>query len=308
MGKGGSESMYGDAGEIDVKSVSVGGGTPKQALVAVVLFVAGLLLGVLLGGSGVESPSANAPSPTPVATAGGLQTADLNTWGRPKVTDIERENRAMESFDDAVVQMLAGMTLEQKVGQTTQFNIDETFNSFGNNLPTDDGQPGFADQPQFTDAPWDLMDEDLVRKHSLCSLRSYKHTLDLQMPEHMQLHLIARARHADSGIHESPALCWQLAELPILWRHYPFRHKWSAALRFDTGRVAAHAAQNSGYHHRRRRPACASQTCPTQSYFRQHASRRALIQCARCRWCSGSTVFTVPFMSKVSPDLPHWQF
>eukprot|EP01043_Picozoa_sp_COSAG02_P120560 COSAG02_NODE_57333_length_281_cov_0.571429_1_plen_40_part_10 len=40
MGKGGSESMYGDAGADDVKSVTVAGGTPKQALAAVALFVA----------------------------------------------------------------------------------------------------------------------------------------------------------------------------------------------------------------------------------------------------------------------------
>ena len=263
MGKGGSESMYGDAGEIDVKSVSVGGGTPKQALVAVGLFIAGLLLGVLLAGSDGASPSsANAPSLTPMATAGGLQTADdLNTWGRPKVTDVERENRAMESFDEEVVQMLAGMTLEQKVGQTTQFNIDETFNSFGNNLPTDNRQPGFADQPQFTDAPWDMMDEDLVRRHSLTRYvpTDRNSTAGHAVAEHMRFLLIACVWHADSGIHEGPALCWQLVKLPILWRHYPFKHKWSAALRFDTDRVAESAAQNSGYHHRRWRPARALQ-------------------------------------------------
>jgi hypothetical protein len=170
MGKGGSESMYGDPGAGDVKSVSVAGGTPKQALVAVVLFAAGLVIGVLVGGSGGDSAaSASAPLPDPVPSVAQTSGEELNTWGQPKVTDVEREDRAMASFDDEVVQMLAGMTLEQKVGQTTQFNIDETFNSFGNGLPTDDGQPGFADQPQFTDAPWDMMDEDLVRRPSICS-------------------------------------------------------------------------------------------------------------------------------------------
>ena len=158
MGKGGSESLYGDAADVDVKSVSVAGGTPKQALIAVALFVAGVLLGCVLSTAIGGEPAPTTAPPTPVAAS-----SNLNTWGQPAITDVERENRALDSFDDDIIQMLAGMTLEQKVGQTTQFNIDETFNSYGNGLPTDDGQPGFADQPQFTDAPWDMMDEELVR-------------------------------------------------------------------------------------------------------------------------------------------------
>lgn len=168
MGKGGSDSMYGDAGDADVKSVTVGGATPKQALAAAGLFVVGLVVGVLVSGSDGVTPSSS-PAPPPPPPAGDLEPAAgvLNAWGQTKVTDVERENRAMESFDDDVIEMLAGMTLEQKVGQTTQFNIDETFNSFGNNLTTDDQQWGFQDQPQFADAPWDMMDEDLVRMRSL---------------------------------------------------------------------------------------------------------------------------------------------
>lgn len=172
MGKGGSESMYGDAGADDVKSVTVAGGTPKQAVVAVALFVAGLVIGVVAGGSGGDSPAATAAPPAALPMIPGDRLpagAELNAWGQPKITDVERENRAMASFDDDIIEMLAGMTLEQKVGQTTQFNIDETFNSFGNGLPTDNGQPGFADQPQFTDAPWDMMDENLVCKRPICS-------------------------------------------------------------------------------------------------------------------------------------------
>jgi len=171
MGKGAGDSMYGDAAVSDVKSVSVAGGSPKQALVGAGLFSVGLVVGLLAAGGGGNGDTAAATTPPPPSTSSSSQptaggAASLNAWGHPKIEDSEREDRALASFDDDVIDLLRGMTLEQKIGQTTQFNIDETFNSFGNDLPTDDGQPGFSDLPEFTDAPWDLMDEDLIRAYT----------------------------------------------------------------------------------------------------------------------------------------------
>jgi|EP01047_Picozoa_sp_COSAG01_P031698 hypothetical protein len=129
---------------------------------ATVMFVAGILLGGSLGGGG--SPHCSKSEAAVLGPPG-----SLNSWGHPRLSDAIREQRALARLDADVRAMLDGMSTAQKVGQMTQFNIDEAFAGHGNGLPTDSPDTAMdlirAD-PRFVDAPWELVSDKLVRTYA----------------------------------------------------------------------------------------------------------------------------------------------
>jgi len=79
----------------------------------------------------------------------------LSSWGHTKITDAQRETAAIAKFSPRVRSLLHGMSTAQKIGQMTQLNLNEAFADTGN----------FMDDPAFADAPWTLLDEDLIRTY-----------------------------------------------------------------------------------------------------------------------------------------------
>ena len=126
----------------------------EKAVGAAAIF--GLLIGLVFGGAGGGDPAAVAGAAVgassgaaPCAAAGSA----TSSWGHAVVTDAEREEAALASFSPRVTSLLAGMSEAQKIGQMTQFNLDEAFAD--NNV--------FKSTPEFADTPWTLLDEDLIR-------------------------------------------------------------------------------------------------------------------------------------------------
>ena len=125
---------------------------PLIAIAAIVGAGAGYALNG--GGGGGDSVT------PPVALASDAAAcAAVNSWGKPQITDQQRNQQTMASFSPRVRALLAGMTTEQKVGQMVQLNIDEAFSDGGTN-------GGFKGTAQFADAPWDMLDESLIRSYT----------------------------------------------------------------------------------------------------------------------------------------------
>lgn len=116
--------------------------------------VLGLVVGVLVGGGGSASP---APPAVAASTLGGCSAAQqLSSWGHEKISDDQREKATLATFSPRVRSLLRGMSLEQKIGQMTQFNLNE---AFANN-------DAFKTTPEFADTPWTAIDEDLIRSYT----------------------------------------------------------------------------------------------------------------------------------------------
>eukprot|EP01051_Picozoa_sp_SAG22_P018029 SAG22_NODE_2926_length_2100_cov_1.423288_1_plen_569_part_00 len=90
-------------------------------------------------------------------------TAARNSWGKPAITDAQRDQATLATFSPRVRDLLAGMSREQKVGQMVQLNVDEAFSNGGH----DDAHPnGFKASEDFARDPASMVDEDLVRSYT----------------------------------------------------------------------------------------------------------------------------------------------
>eukprot|EP01052_Picozoa_sp_SAG31_P024260 SAG31_NODE_2052_length_6556_cov_2.005111_1_plen_1569_part_00 len=92
--------------------------------------------------SGQSSPSSMPPAPPPPTDRTAFYCSEgaeyvpppktcgqKTPWGKTPPTDEERTQAAIASFDPEVRSLLASLTLEQKVGQMVQLNIDEVLSS-----------------------------------------------------------------------------------------------------------------------------------------------------------------------------------
>lgn len=73
-------------------------------------------------------------------------TASTNSWGKPAITDVQRDQATLASFSPRVRQLLAGMSVEQKVGQMVQLNVDEAFSNGGHKCASLEPPVGGASQ------------------------------------------------------------------------------------------------------------------------------------------------------------------
>lgn len=115
--------------------------------------VLGLVVGVLIGGSG--SPPLQASTAVDAA-ASACTAGQLSSWGHDKISDDQREKAALSTFSPRVRSLLSGMSLQQKIGQMTQFNLNEAFAD----------NDGFKTTSEFADTPWSAIDEDLIRSYT----------------------------------------------------------------------------------------------------------------------------------------------
>jgi hypothetical protein len=119
----------------------------------------GIVVGLLIGGGGGGGGGGDAAAAPASAMAGGgapCSAGELSSWGHAKISDDQREKAALASFSPRVRSLLGGMSLAQKIGQMTQFNLDEAFADNAN----------FKSTPEFADAPWTLLDEELIRSYT----------------------------------------------------------------------------------------------------------------------------------------------
>ena len=110
--------------------------------------VLALIVGYAVGAAGGGGDAAAAPA---AACA-----APRSSWGHVPISDAARDQATLDSFSPRVRALLDSLTLPQKIGQMTQFNLDEAFADNGN----------FKSTPQFADEPWALLDEELIRRYT----------------------------------------------------------------------------------------------------------------------------------------------
>ena len=116
----------------------------------------GIVVGLLIGGGGGGGDAAAAPASAMAGGGAPCSARALSSWGHAKISDDQREKAALASFSPRVRSLLGGMSLAQKIGQMTQFNLDEAFADNAN----------FKSTPEFADAPWTLLDEELIRSYT----------------------------------------------------------------------------------------------------------------------------------------------